>query len=98
MQTTDQGVPYYVDHFNKRTSWDPPIMSSGGMSVIASELPDIREQIDRCLTVIYFSVSFCPTAVEKRNPATESTVTFQETRETDHLVGDKESSLGEVHT
>lgn len=44
MQTTDQGVPYYVDHFNKRTSWDPPIMSSGGMSVIASELPDIREQ------------------------------------------------------
>ncbi|CAM9351287.1 unnamed protein product [Scytosiphon promiscuus] len=41
MQTTDQGVPYYVDHINKRTSWDPPLMSSGGMSVIASELPDI---------------------------------------------------------
>eukprot|EP00903_Cladosiphon_okamuranus_P005757 g5709.t2 len=41
MQTTDQGVPYYVDHINKRTSWDPPMMSSGGMSVIASELPDI---------------------------------------------------------
>ncbi|CAN0396519.1 unnamed protein product, partial [Hapterophycus canaliculatus] len=44
MQTTDQGVPYYVDHINKRTSWDPPILSSGGMSVIASELPDIREK------------------------------------------------------
>lgn len=44
MQTTDQGVPYYVDHFNKRTSWDPPIMSSGGMSVMASGLPDIRER------------------------------------------------------
>ncbi|CAN0139370.1 unnamed protein product, partial [Ectocarpus sp. 4 AP-2014] len=41
MQTTDQGIPYYVDHLNKRTSWDPPMMSSGGMSVIASELPDI---------------------------------------------------------
>lgn len=44
MQMTDQGVPYYVDHINKRTSWDPPLMSSGGMSVIASELPDIREK------------------------------------------------------
>ena len=43
MQTTDQGVPYYVDHINKRTSWDPPLMSSGGRSVVASELPDIRE-------------------------------------------------------
>ncbi len=43
MQTTDQGVPYYVDHINKRTSWDPPVMSSGGMSVIASDQPDIRE-------------------------------------------------------
>eukprot|EP00752_Nemacystus_decipiens_P003934 g3602.t1 len=41
MQTTDQGVPYYVDHINKRTSWDPPIMSSGGMSVLASAAPDI---------------------------------------------------------
>ncbi|CAN0309630.1 unnamed protein product, partial [Ectocarpus sp. 8 AP-2014] len=27
MQTTDQGIPYYVDHLNKRTSWDPPMMS-----------------------------------------------------------------------
>lgn len=44
MQATDQGVPYYVDHINKRTSWDPPLMSTGGMSVIASQLPDIREQ------------------------------------------------------
>ncbi|CAM9742537.1 unnamed protein product, partial [Laminaria digitata] len=41
MQTTDQGVVYYVDHINKRTSWDPPLMSTGGMSVIASQLPDI---------------------------------------------------------
>lgn len=43
MQINDQGVPYYVDHINKRTSWDPPVMSSGGTSVIASEQPDIRE-------------------------------------------------------
>lgn len=45
MQTTDQGVVYYVDHINKRTSWDPPLMSTGGQSVIASNLPDIRKAL-----------------------------------------------------
>lgn len=43
MQTTEQGAVYYVDHINKRTSWDPPMLSTGGMSVLPSAQPDIRE-------------------------------------------------------
>ena len=58
MQTTDQGVVYYVDHINKRTSWDPPLMSTGGMSVIASQLPDIREHF-------LFLLSVWPTEVPR---------------------------------
>ena len=43
MLVTERGDVYYVDHINKRTSWDPPLMSSGGQSVIETGQPDIRE-------------------------------------------------------
>lgn len=43
MMKTDKGMAYYVDHVNKRTSWDPPMMSSGGMSVITLDRTGIRE-------------------------------------------------------
>lgn len=60
---TDQGVVYYVDHINKRTSWDPPLMSTGGMSVIASQLPDIREHT--LLNVVVVRVTEVPTEVPR---------------------------------
>lgn len=43
MQTTDQGVVYYVDHVSKRTSWDPPLLSAGGSSFALAAQQDIRE-------------------------------------------------------
>lgn len=43
MQTTEEGVVYYVNHISKRTSWDPPRMSTDGTHVVKAQKADIRK-------------------------------------------------------